>query len=120
MKILLQMIGGLEKIIQVDENQLNFTRKSNVGRVAGEKAEALVNRIFFKVNRILFKVNRIFLIKNKQETTIVYVLFIGSTVWTDEYGAYRNLQNYNFVHDTVCHKYNFITHQVKAVELIIT
>ncbi|KCZ81872.1 hypothetical protein H312_00631, partial [Anncaliia algerae PRA339] len=32
----------------------------------------------------------------------------NSIIWTDEHRAYYNLRNYNFIHQTICHKYEFI------------
>ncbi|KCZ74005.1 hypothetical protein H311_05033, partial [Anncaliia algerae PRA109] len=31
-------------------------------------------------------------------------------IWTDEHKIYTYLNNYNFTHESVCHKYEFINH----------
>ncbi|KAG0431445.1 hypothetical protein DMUE_5559 [Dictyocoela muelleri] len=32
----------------------------------------------------------------------------NSVIWTDEHSSYQNLNTYDYQHDIVCHKYNFI------------
>ena len=32
----------------------------------------------------------------------------NSIIYTDEHRAYINLSNYNYEHQTVCHKYQFV------------
>ncbi|KAM0686178.1 hypothetical protein COBT_002603, partial [Conglomerata obtusa] len=33
----------------------------------------------------------------------------NSVIWTDEHRSYNCLSTFNFIHDTVCHKYEFIS-----------
>ncbi|KCZ79847.1 hypothetical protein H312_02760 [Anncaliia algerae PRA339] len=64
--------------------------------------------------KIKNKITRVFtqIIPNKKAGTImpiIYVQFIsGSTIWADERKSYSSLMEKGFIHDTICHKYNFL------------
>ncbi|KCZ73838.1 hypothetical protein H311_05202, partial [Anncaliia algerae PRA109] len=52
------------------------------------------------------------IIPDKKESTIVPIICSqvasNSRIWTDEHKSYSNLNSFNFVHHSVCHKYEFI------------
>ncbi|KAG0420347.1 hypothetical protein EQH57_0186 [Dictyocoela roeselum] len=101
-------LGGENKVVQVDETTLNYKVKSHRGRPPENRTDALCIIEFYG------EIKRVFacIIDNKEEETIVPIICsqvaCNTTIWTDEHGAYANLEDYNYVHDTVCHKYNFI------------
>ncbi|KAG0430428.1 hypothetical protein DMUE_5661 [Dictyocoela muelleri] len=103
-------MGGIGKIIQVDETMLNYKVKSHRGRAPENKTDALC--IIEYENEI----KRVFacVIDNKLELTIVPILCskvaANSIIWSDEHGAYANLKDYFRDHDTVGHKYQFINY----------
>ena len=53
-------------------------------------------------------------IPNKQASTLIPIICSqvasNSTIWTDAHLSYSSLASHNFIHGTVCHKYNFINH----------
>ncbi|KAG0419256.1 hypothetical protein EQH57_0551 [Dictyocoela roeselum] len=103
-------MGGVGKIIQVDETMLNYKVKSHRGRAPENKTDALC--IIEYENEI----KRVFacVIENKLELTIVPILCsqvaANSIIWTDEHGAYANLKDLFEDHGTVIHKYQFINY----------
>ncbi|KAG0439842.1 hypothetical protein DMUE_2153, partial [Dictyocoela muelleri] len=60
------------------------------------------------------EIKRVFacIISDKRDMTIVLIIFSlvasNTTIWTNEHRAYNNLKEFDFTHDTVCHKYEFI------------
>ncbi|KAG0418154.1 hypothetical protein DMUE_6406 [Dictyocoela muelleri] len=87
---------------------LNYKCKSHRGRSSTNRTDALciieygsgIVRAFAKT------------IPDKKQTTILPIIcsqvLSGSMIYTDEHGAYRNLNSHGFTHGTVCHKYNFV------------
>jgi transposase-like protein len=57
-------------------------------------------------------------IENKKEDTTIPIIIDkvveGSIIWTDESKSYSRLGSVGYLHDTVCHKYEFVNTQ--AVE----
>lgn len=101
-------MGGTGKVVQVDETMLNYKCKSHRGRSPLNRTDSLC--IIEYEGRILRAFATV--IPNKSQNTIVPIICSqvnsGSVVHTDEHGAYFNLRNFNFLHDTVCHKYCFV------------
>ncbi|KAG0419263.1 hypothetical protein EQH57_0549 [Dictyocoela roeselum] len=107
-------IGGVGKIVQVDETMLNYKVKSHRGRSAENKTDALCIIEFENGIKRVFAC----VIDNKLELTIVPILCSqvasNSIIWTDEHGAYANLKDLFLDHDTVCHKYQFVNYDTEV------
>ncbi|KAG0421195.1 hypothetical protein DMUE_6306, partial [Dictyocoela muelleri] len=104
-------MGGVGKIIQVDETMLNYKVKSHRGRPAANKTDALCIIEFENGIKNVFAT----IIENKKESTIVPIICSqvasNSIIWSDEHGAYSNLKDIFEDHKTVCHKYEFINYE---------
>lgn len=101
-------LGGPGRRVEIDETMLNFKAKSHRGRSPLNKSDALC--IVEVGNRIM----RAFacIIPDKSAATLIPIITSqvanGSVIWTDEMRSYGLLRNYNYVHSSVCHKYEFI------------
>jgi len=112
-------LGGPGRIVQVDETMLNFKVKSHRGRSSTNHTDALcIVEVRNGIERVYART-----IPDKKATTIIphitSQLAAGTTVWTHKHGAYNGLQDLGLDHGTVCHKYEFITHEginTQAVE----
>lgn len=87
---------------------LNFKCKSHRGRSPGNKTDALcMVEIFNQIERVYAVV-----IQNKKAETIIPIICNSvapnSTIVTDEAKCYLSLRTHNYVHKTVCHKYEFV------------
>lgn len=108
-------LGGFGTEIQVDETMLNFKCKSHRGRSASNRTDAIciVEVINGSINKVWAEV-----IINKSIKTIMPIIcdrvVVGSTIYTDEHRTYFALPRFGFLHQSVCHKYNFI-HPVSGV-----
>lgn len=101
-------LGGPGKIIQVDETMLNYKCKSHRGRSPSNKTDSLcIVEFCGHITRCYAKI-----IPNKYATTLVPLICrqvaANSIIWTDEHRSYSKLNQFNFVHNSVCHKYEFI------------
>jgi hypothetical protein len=102
-------LGGIGKLVQIDKTMLNYKCKSHRGRSATNRTDSLciVEIEGYEITRAFAQV-----IPNKAQNTIVPIVVSqvcsGSTIHTDEHGAYHNLSSFGFVHGTVCHKYEFV------------
>ncbi|KCZ78374.1 hypothetical protein H311_00594 [Anncaliia algerae PRA109] len=100
--------AGPHSIVQIDETMLNYKCKSHRGRSPSNKSDSLC------IVEVSNKIIRAFatLISDKKESTIVPIICnqvaSNSIIWTDEHMAYYNLRSYNFIHQTICHKYEFV------------
>ncbi|KAG0419991.1 hypothetical protein DMUE_6356, partial [Dictyocoela muelleri] len=107
-------LGGDGKIIQIDETMLNYKAKSHRGRSPANKTDALC------IIEFDTEIVRVFacVIENKLETTLVPIICsqvaANSTIWTDEHRSYAKLNEFDYTHDTVCHKYTFINEDTGA------
>lgn len=101
-------LGGIGKIVQVDETMLNFKCKSHRGRSPNNRTDALC---IVEVNN---GISRAFaqIIPNKEANSIIPIIcgqvIAGSTIWSDEHKSYMKLGLKGYSHGTVCHKYEFI------------
>ena len=102
-------LGGSGKLVQIDETMLNYKIKSHRGRSPSNLTDSLC---IVEVNG---HITRAFscVIPDKSEKTLIPIICSQvvsySKIWTDEHKSYSNLSAYNFLHDSVCHKYEFIT-----------
>lgn len=101
-------LGGPGFIVQVDETMLNYKCKSHRGRSASNKTDALC--IIEYENNI----TRAFatIIPDKSSGTLIPIICsqvaANSVIWTDEHRSYSCLSTFNYIHNTVCHKYEFV------------
>lgn len=101
-------LGGFGKVVQVDETMPNYRCKSHGGRSPYNRTDSLcIIEYDNSITRAFAKI-----IPNKRQETIIPIICsqvaAGSLIHTDEHGAYVNLRNWEFVHETICHKYEFV------------
>lgn len=101
-------MGGIGKVVQVDETMLNYKCKSHRGRSSTNRTDSLC---IIEFERSILRAYAV-VIPNKTQATIVPIICSqvnsGSIIHTDEHGAYYNLRNWGFYHGSVCHKYEFV------------
>lgn len=101
-------LGGPNSIVQVDETALNYKVKSHRGRSPTNRTDSLC------IVEVRSSITRAFatVIPNKKASTIIPIICSqvasNSTIYTDEHGAYCRLNAHEYVHETVCHKYEFV------------
>jgi transposase-like protein len=101
-------LGGPDRIVQVDETELNHSVKAHRGRVPHNKTDALC------IVEYEYNIMRAFacFIENKKASTILPIICANvasnSIIHADKHKSYSSLSNIGFLHDTVCHKYTFI------------
>ena len=97
-------IGGIGLTIEIDESK--FTkRKYNVGRVVRDLW--VVGGICRETNDVFFVI-----VEDRSEETLLEVIMenveLGSTIYTDCWRGYLNLNSYGYIHYTVNHSRNFV------------
>ena len=104
-----QKLGGGNSIVQIDETMLNYSAKNHVGKPASHKTDALCI-----VETINGRITKSFatIIPDKKASTLVPIICSkvcpGSVIHTDEHKSYKTLEKLDFVHNSVCHKYNLV------------
>ncbi|KCZ78689.1 hypothetical protein H311_00273 [Anncaliia algerae PRA109] len=101
-------LGGPKFVVEIDETMLNFKCKSHRGRSPSNKTDALcIVEVGQKITRAFAKI-----IPNKKIETILPIVISqvmpGSVIWTDEHKSYQTLNKNGFLHQSVCHKYEFV------------
>jgi transposase-like protein len=101
-------LGGPGVIVQLDETMINFKCKSHRGRASTNKTDAFCIVEFKGCITRAFAV----VIPDKKSSTLIPIIMQqvanGSKIWTDELSSYRCIRHFNYIHGTVCHKYEFI------------
>lgn len=114
----LRKLGGLGKIVHVDETMLNFKCKSHRGRSPLNYTNALCIVECDEITGCILKVWAK-TIPNKEARTILPIIFDHvvefSKVQTDEHKSYSRLMQYGFQHSTVCHKMNFVDERLECI-----
>lgn len=99
-----ERIGGPGHTVEIDESAFG-KRKYNRGRL--QKTRWVVGGIDRYTKKTFLKI-----VRDRKATTLqdVIVDFVepGSTIITDCWRGYSNLNNMGFVHHTVNHTYNFV------------
>jgi len=99
------VLGGVGRIVQIDESVM-AKAKYNRGHQLHAK-----QRWVFGVYDPVDKVGYIQLVDKRDANTLLpiiqRVVAPGSTVWSDEWAAYRQLNQLGYVHHTVNHSENF-------------
>jgi transposase-like protein len=101
-------LGGPGLIVQVDETMLNYKCKSHRGRSPTNRTDALcIIEYAQNITRVFASV-----ISDKTSATMIPIICSqvapNSIIWTDEHRSYSCLSSFNFIHNTVCHKYQFV------------
>lgn len=110
----IEKLGGPGKIVQVDETGLNFKIKAHRGRAPNNKTDALCIVEFDNYITNAYSC----VINDKKASTIIPIIQShvkeGSIIWSDEHKSYSSLNSLGYVHDTVCHKYEFVNNETGA------
>lgn len=105
-------LGGPGHVVQIDETWLNHAIKAHRGRSPENKTLAItiVECLNGKIKRAYAKI-----IPDRKSKTLIPIIcqqvLHNSLIWTDEHAGYNLLKNFNFDHQTVCHKHQFITEE---------
>jgi transposase-like protein len=101
-------LGSGSKLVQFDKKMLKYKCKSHRGRSPENRTDSL------SIIEFDGGITRCFacIIPNISASTIIPIICenvcSGTTIHTDERGAYNSLQRIGFIHGTVCHKYTFM------------
>lgn len=102
-------LGGPGLRVEIDETMLNYKCKSHRGRSAANHTDALCIVEASEGAKRVFACT----INDKKASTLIPIICRNvannTIIWTDEHRSYSSLSNYTFLHETVCHKYEFIT-----------
>ncbi|KCZ80784.1 hypothetical protein H312_01791 [Anncaliia algerae PRA339] len=107
-------LGGPGTIVQIDETMLNFKCKSHRGRAPSNRTDSLC---IVEINRSITRAYAT-IIPNKKENTIIPIICSqvasNTRIYTDEHKSYSNLRHYDYFHNTMCHKYEFVNSIINA------
>lgn len=100
--------GGPDSVVQIDETMLNYKCKSHRGRSSTNRTDSIcIVEVKSSITRCFAKV-----IPDKKSRTLVPIICSqvanNSIIWTDEHKSYAKLEDFEFYHGTVCHKYEFM------------
>lgn len=108
------VLGGPGEVVEIDESKF-FKRKYNKGRVLSAQQEGWVFGGIQRSTKECFMVR----VKDRSKETLLPLIrkYIkpGTTIISDEWKAYSQLQQHGYQHNTVCHKVNFVNPQNKEV-----
>jgi transposase-like protein len=107
----LEKLGGVGSIVQIDETMLNYKCKSHRGRSPTNRTDSLVIvEVRSGITKAFAKV-----IPNKTKETMIPIIVSqvapNSIIWTDEHKTYQCLREYDFTHETICYKYEFVNNE---------
>lgn len=101
------IIGGPGVIINIDESKFNFNVKSHRGRspTAAIWVFGMVDTSFSPSRGVMQ------VVENRSRDILIPIIQSHvrpqSIIYSDEWSAYANLSDYDYIHGTVCHKYHF-------------
>lgn len=102
-------LGGPGLIVEIDETMLNYKCKSHRGRSPTNKTDALCIVESSGSRKRVFACT----ITDKKASTLIPIICNNvannTIIRTDEHKSYSTLSNYTYTHETVCHKYEFVT-----------
>lgn len=105
-----RQLGGLNHTVEIDET-LMFKRKNHVGHVVQQYW------VFGMYDRELRK-GYLMHVADRSAATLIPIIqqwiIPGSTIESDEWGAYAQLAALGFVHRTVNHRHNFVNPETGA------
>ncbi|XP_053213686.1 uncharacterized protein LOC128397045 [Panonychus citri] len=103
-----KQIGGPGKIVEIDETMV-YKRKYNVGRLSSDQSEQVW--VFGGIERES-KTGFAEIVESRDQLTLFNVIdkYIrpGTTVYSDGWKCYQNLNKYDYNHDWVNHSKNFV------------
>ncbi|KCZ80027.1 hypothetical protein H312_02584, partial [Anncaliia algerae PRA339] len=95
-------------VVQIDETMLNYKAKNHRAHSPANRTDALC------IVECLNDIKRAYatIIPDKKTSTNIQIISrqvaVNSIIWTDEHASYAKLTDYNFLHSSICHKYEFI------------
>lgn len=103
-----QILGGQDRIVEIDESALGRKRKYNRGAVRG-----IGTTWVFGILDIVTKQCHVQLVPNRSRATLLPIITRHiaphSTIHSDQANVYRTLRQINgYTHKTVCHKDNYV------------
>lgn len=99
-------LGGVGKVVEIDESKWGRKQKNHVGRVA-----AYSQWIFGLIERGTGRVVLLTVRTRKASELIPKItkaVLPGTIIISDEWAAYRSLPQHGFIHQTVNHSQNFV------------
>ncbi|KRH94228.1 hypothetical protein M153_3290007862 [Pseudoloma neurophilia] len=108
------ILDGPNRIVEIDESLFVHKTKYNVGRFAETQV------CVFSIADTTFTPAKVYLevVESRSAQRLLpiikRVVLSGSTIHSDQWAEYNNLQSLGYVHQTVNHKYNFIDPQSGA------
>jgi transposase-like protein len=103
-------LGGPGCIVQIDETMMNYKCKSHRGRSLRNRTDTLC------IVEVRGSITRAYetIIPNKSAAALIPIICSQvspySIIWTDKLSTYKSLNKYNYIHDFVTHKYEFVNH----------
>lgn len=104
-------LGGLGKIVQIDETMMNYKCKSHRGRSSENRTDSLC---MVETDGKITRAFAVVIPNKKAETILPFIVnqvCAGSVIHTDEHASYRRLNSLGFQHGTVCHKFEFVNRE---------
>lgn len=106
------VLGGPDRLVQIDETMLNHKVKAHRGRAPKEQLWAL------GIVDCSYKPARGFMCRIENKSCSIILPLIekhvcrGSIIYTDEAKVYQSLKkNVNYEHKSIIHKYNFVNYE---------
>lgn len=102
------ILGGPNCVVQIDESKFNFNVKAHRGHAPRSPiwVFGIVDTSFSPARGYMQIVER------RDKETLIGIIQAHVRPYTvvnsDEWAAYASLSNHHYVHNTVCHKYNFV------------
>lgn len=101
----MNLLGSTNGIIQIDESHF-FQAKYNLGKALIYPQLCFFGAIDDKTNRIIIEK-----CESRSENELLPIIcstcYPGSTIWSDSWKSYNNLDSYGFNHSSVNHKENY-------------
>lgn len=98
-----EMLGGVNQVVEIDES-LMFRRKNNMGRV-------IQQFWIFGMYDVSRKRGYLMHVQHRDAVTLIPIIrrwvASGTTIYSDEWGAYASLSSYGYDHHTVNHTQYF-------------
>ena len=103
-------LGGPNKVVEIDEAAFG-RRKYKLGRL--KETVWVLGGVERSSRKVFLEI-----VRDRTARTIIPIIqkwvAPGTTIMTDEFGAYRRLGRLGYKHKTVCHKYNFVNPRTGA------
>lgn len=102
------LLGGPNLLVQIDESKFNFNVKAHRGHVPTTPVWVFgIVDTSYQPARGFMKI-----VEQRNRETLLSIIQAhvrpGSIIHSDEWRAYSNLNELQYTHGTVCHKYHFV------------